>query len=113
MEWRQMKMIQRIREGKWTKYVEVFLLVGLIFSMSMVPAFAESNPGVKFGNWVTTNVGGIFGGALAALGLFLVITRKILKGLGLMLIGGLAALLIYNGPEMSKIIADQVLVWFK
>ncbi len=70
------------------------------------------NPGVEIGNWITTNVGGLFGGILAVLGIIIVVKRKILFGVVLIIVGGLGAVLIYGGPEFAQKISDIVISWF-
>lgn len=71
------------------------------------------NPGVKFGQWIQTNISALFIAGLAIFGFMALVKRKVMHAIVLIIIGGMGAVLVYNGSDVAKNIADLVTSWFK
>lgn len=71
-----------------------------------------SNPGVKFAEWLTTNISAIFVAGIALFGLIILIKRKIMQGIILIFIAALGAVLVYSGSDFAQKIAKIIVGWF-
>lgn len=71
-----------------------------------------ANPGVKFADWLTTNISAIFVAGIAVFGLIILVKRKIMQGIILMIIAAFGAVLVYSGSEFAQKIADIIVGWF-
>lgn len=70
------------------------------------------NPGVAFGQWIQANVVGLFAALLAVFGLIVLLKRKVIAGITLLLVGGLGAILVFNGSDFAQKIADLIMSFF-
>lgn len=71
------------------------------------------NPGIQFSNWLMANLQALFVAGLAVFGLVILIKRKIMQGVILLIVAGVAGIFVFSGSEAAQKIADLVLSWFR
>lgn len=96
---------------------EKLLYVGAVATvinttMICTNALADSNPGVKLGAWIQTNVAGLFIGLAAVIGLTLLFNRQFMKALITAVFAALAAIFVFGGSAFAQKLGDIVSGWF-
>lgn len=71
------------------------------------------NPGVEFSNWLMNNLQALFIAGLAILGLIVLLKRKVMQGVVLLVVAGVAGIFIFNGSEVAQKLANLALSWLK
>lgn len=97
------------------KKMMLILMLSLILVMSTfnVALAAGVNPGVNIGNWIQTNVSGLFAGIIAIVGVVLFMKRQLMGALVMVIFVGLGSIFIYNGTQFAQTIGDTIMEWFK
>lgn len=95
------------------RVLKITLLVVILMTFMSSFVLADPiNPGVKLGNWVQTNVAGLFVGGLAIIGLLLLVFRKLMLALMLLIFAGVAGAFIYSGSALAQKLQELILSWF-
>ncbi|EOC99630.1 hypothetical protein [Caldisalinibacter kiritimatiensis] len=95
------------------KYVLIISYTLIFILMFSGLALAVDDPGVKMGNWLQRNIGGLAMGAFAVIGLFLLFTRKFMALIIFVVFGGFASIFIFNGTEFGQAIGDIFMGFFR
>lgn len=87
------------------------LTVVLTFTMTTC-VFAAGNPGVELGNWIQTNVAGVFVGVLAVIGVIVLIKRQLMTALVILIFAGLGSLFVFGGKSFASQLQSIISAWF-
>lgn len=88
--------------------------ITLMMMVASTTVFASiPNPGVKAKSWFMDNLEAVFSIVLGIIGIVLLKKRQFLFAIGAFLFAGVGALLIFNGVDFAKIIADIFFSFFK
>ena len=83
----------------------------LVTQLTILAYAAGGNPIVKFSNWTMQGIQSLFLVAVAAIGLYVLIKRKILAALVLLLVAGIGALFVFGGADVFIKISDIIKQW--